>query len=102
MLSGMATISLVLLTLLKSVDHLVIPYAICCMHSYWLFDPLLYSQVCQYPIYAGVIKFIKDILMGANVEVSWVDSSVPVESYKEAIKPNTKVIFPILSFLHII
>ena len=38
--------------------------------------------------------------MGANVDVSWVDSSAPVESYEEAIKPNTKVIFLILSFLY--
>ena len=38
-----------------------------------------------------MIKFIEEILMGTNVEVSWVDSSAPVESYEEAIKSNTKV-----------
>ena len=31
--------------------------------------------------------------MGVNVDVSWVDSSAPVEGYEEAIKSNTKVIF---------
>ena len=29
--------------------------------------------------------------MSNNIAVSWVDSSAPVESYEEAIKPNTKV-----------
>lgn len=54
---------------------------------------LLNSQVCQYPIYAGAIKLIEDVLSGANIEVSWVDSGAPVGAYEEAIKPNTKVSF---------
>ena len=57
------------------------------------------SQVCQYPIYAGVIKFIQGILMDNNIEVSWVDSSASVESYEEAIKPNTKVILIMHSWI---
>ena len=31
--------------------------------------------------------------MSNNIAVSWVDSSASVESYEEAIKPNTKVMY---------
>ncbi|XP_065914239.1 L-methionine gamma-lyase-like isoform X2 [Dysidea avara] len=69
--SGMAAISLVMLTFLKSGDHLV----------------------CQFPIYAGAIKVVEDILTGNNVEVTWVDSNESVEAFEKAIKPNTKMVY---------
>lgn len=47
--------------------------------------------MCQYPIYPGAIKFIEEILLGTNVEVSWIDSGAPVSAYEDAIQPNTKV-----------
>lgn len=37
--------------------------------------------------------------MSNNIAVSWVDSSAPVESYEEAIKPNTKVMLAHTYFL---
>ena len=37
--------------------------------------------------------------MDNNIEVSWVDSSASVESYEEAIKPNTKVILIMHSWI---
>ncbi|XP_065915790.1 L-methionine gamma-lyase-like [Dysidea avara] len=69
--SGMAAISLVMLTFLKSGDHLV----------------------CQFPIYAGAIKVVEDILTGNNIEVTWVDSNESVEAFEKTIKPNTKMVY---------
>lgn len=49
--------------------------------------------MCQYPVYAGVIKVVEDILTANGVEVSWVDSNESVEAFEKAIKPSTKVTY---------
>ena len=54
-------------------------------------NSLYYPQVCQFPVYAGAIKVVEDILTGNNVEVTWVDSNESVAAFEKAIKPTTKV-----------
>ncbi len=68
--SGMAAITSTLLHLCKSGDHIVTAHT----------------------VYGGSFAFMKNWLKRYNIEVSFVDTT-DLEEVKEAIKPNTKVIY---------
>lgn len=67
--SGMAAVSVALLHLLKQGDHVV----------------------CQYPIYGGTHKLLRQYLPKFGVSVDFVDFK-DVEEVRAAIRPNTKVL----------
>lgn len=68
--SGMAAVSTAFMAMLKSGDHVVIPKV----------------------VYSGTLYVVKTFLLRFGVEFTSVDGSDP-SSYRNAVKPNTKVIF---------
>ncbi len=68
--TGMAAITTLCLTLLKSGDHVV----------------------CSEVVYGGTVRLLQDILSRFGVSTSFVDSS-KIENVKKAIRKNTKFIF---------
>ncbi|KAK2559712.1 L-methionine gamma-lyase [Acropora cervicornis] len=68
--SGMAAISNALMAMLKSGDHVVLPKM----------------------VYCGTLSLVRNTFSRFGVEYTCVDGSDP-EKYRQAIKPNTKVLF---------
>ncbi|XP_064632566.1 L-methionine gamma-lyase-like [Lineus longissimus] len=68
--SGMAAITTTLIGLLSAGDHVVI---------------------CE-PVYSGTLVFAKGTLLRLGIEVSFIEAN-NVKEYREAIKPNTKLLY---------
>lgn len=69
--TGMAAVSSVLFSILKSGDHVI----------------------CQNPVYSGTYKLLTTYFRRLNVSVTFVGAGSPVEEWASHIKPETKLLF---------
>ncbi|CAD5123162.1 DgyrCDS11532 [Dimorphilus gyrociliatus] len=69
--TGMAAISSILISILKSGDHVI----------------------CQNPVYSGTYKFLSTYLSRLNVTTTYIPAGSPIEVWAAEIKPETKVLY---------